>query len=130
MKTISTIALSLALAFAASPARADAKEVDAASVKKFLAFFDKLVDTIVADKDSCPKMAKDINALVDGNQDLLAAAAQAEKDGKKMPDDAQKHMKDSVSKMLPAMMKCKDDKDVTAALTRLDMKHPAPPAAK
>ncbi len=126
MKTIATIVLSLTLAFAASPARAgDAKDVEPASVKKFLAFFDKLADTIVADKDSCPRMAKDVNSLVDANQDLLKIAAQADKDGKKMPDEAQKHMKDTLNKMLPAMMKCKDDKEVMSAFKRLDVKHTA-----
>lgn len=124
MKIIRTF--SIALALFATVAHADTpapkKEADPAAVKKFLAFFDKIVDAVVADKDNCPKMAKDINGLIDANKDLLEMAKKAEEEGKTLPDDAKKHMMESAKKMMPAMQKCSSDKDVTAAFGRLEVK--------
>ena len=102
-------------------------DADKADVAKWLAFFDKIVDKVVADKDSCPTMAKDVNALVDANKDLLEKANAAVAAGKKLPEDAQKHMMDSAKKMMPAMQKCGNDKDVQAAFMRMT---PQKPAAK
>ncbi len=109
---------------------AAATEADKADVQKWLAFFDKIVDTVVADKDSCPKMAKDVNSLVDANKDLLDKANAAVAAGKKLPEDAQKHMMDSAKKMMPAMQKCGNDKDVQAAFMRMTPQKPAPKATK
>ncbi len=118
----------IALAVTAGIASADAPKKDTATstassddVKKFLAFFDKLVDTVVADKDSCPKMAKDVNALIDANQAVLEMAKKAKESGKQLPDDAKQHMMESAKRMMPAMQKCGNDKDVNAAFQRLDM---------
>ena len=130
MKLLHTFTLALALS--ASVASADAPKKDApatttatnADVKKFLAFFDKLVDTVVADKDSCPKMAKDVNALIDANQAVLDMARKAKEQGKQLPEDAKNHMMESAKKMMGAMQKCGNDKDVNAAFQRLDMGGP------
>jgi hypothetical protein len=128
MKIFQTLFLALALTTTVASAdtaapKKDAPAANSADVKRFLAFFDKLVDIVVADKDSCPKMAKDVNALIDSNKELLEMARKASEDGKKLPDDAQKHMSESAKKMMPAMQKCGNDKDVQAAFGRLDMKH-------
>jgi len=127
MKLLCTIVLALALPFGV--VRADTPKKDAppadntpakADVDKFLAFFDKLVDTIVADKADCPKMATDIGKLVDANQDLLKKAAEAKAKGQKLPQDATDHMNASKNKMVSAMMeKCAQDKAVQAALQRM-----------
>jgi hypothetical protein len=135
MRLVRTLSLVMVLAFAgrasaddkkpAAPPAKDtppaAAEASPADVDKFLAFWDKLVDTIVADKDSCPKMATDINALIDGNKDLLAKAGEAAKAGKKLPKTAEDHMMAGVKKMMPAMQKCQSDKAVQAAFQRLDV---------
>jgi hypothetical protein len=91
-------------------------------VAKFLKFFDTLVDTVVGDKDTCPKMATDINALIDDNKEMLAMAKQAKAAGKTLPQDAQDHMKASVKRMLPAMQTCGRDPKVQAAFQRFDSK--------
>jgi hypothetical protein len=131
MKLIRTISLSLALATSISPAFADdAKKPtpapapgtpSKADVDKFLAFFDKLVDTVVADKDACPKMATDVNKLIDANQDLLKMGAEAKAKGMQLPKDAQDHMMASTKKMMGGMQKCGNDPDVQKAFQRLDM---------
>ena len=132
MKLFQTISLSLALAATSTVALADDAKKPAtpaadapakADVDKFLAFFDKLVDAIVADADDCPKMAKDINGLVDGNADIMKRAAEAKAKNQQLPKDAQDHMAASVKKMMPALQKkCMQDKDVSAAFQRMQPK--------
>jgi len=128
MKLLCTIILALALPFGV--VRADAPKKDAptdspskADVDKFLAFFDKLVDTIVADKADCPKMATDINKLIDSNQDLLKKASEAKAKGQKLPQDAQDHIQEGSKKMIGAITeKCAQDKTVQAAIQRMQVK--------
>ena len=133
MKLIRTISLSLALATSISPAFADEAKKPApapapatntpakADVDKFIAFFDKLVDTVVTDKDACPKMATDVNKLIDANQDLLKMGAEAKAKGMQLPKDAQDHMMASTKKMMGGMQKCGNDPDVQKAFQRMDM---------
>jgi hypothetical protein len=129
MKLLKMLSLALVLSSVGVARADDLKSEDA---KKFLAFFDKIVDTVIADKDSCPKMATDVNALIDANKDMIELAKKAKADGKKMPEDAKKHMMDQTQKMIPAMRACGNDKNVQAAFQRLDMDgpHGAPPPAK
>jgi len=128
MKLLCTIVLALALPFGvvrADTPKKEAPPADApskADVDKFLAFFDKLVDTIV-DKADCPKMATDITKLVDANQDLLKKAADAKAKGQKLPDDAKAHIDESSKKMISAIMeKCSQDKGVQAAIQKMQVK--------
>jgi hypothetical protein len=120
----------LALAFVASISYADAPPAGSggtasdADVKRYLAFLDKLVDTVVADKDSCPKMGTDINSLIDANKDLLAMAQKAKADGKQLPPDATQHIKDLMGKMMGPIMGCKDDPTVKTAIQRLSLAGP------
>jgi hypothetical protein len=133
--------LPLALLLAASPlASADAPKagsgagsaapapsggtVSDADVKKWLAFWDKLVDTFVSNKGNCPKMGTDINALIDANKDLMTLAQNAVSGGKQLPPDALQHMKDTAPKMIGAAMACKDDANVKAAIARLKFTRP------
>lgn len=127
MKLFNIIAVTLLLGLGARAARAD----EAADMKKFMAFFDKIVDTVVADQDSCPKMATDLNKVIDANKDVLEMAKKYADSGKKMPAEMQKHMQDQVQRMMPGMQKCGSDKAVNAAFARLDVggKHHAPPPA-
>ncbi len=124
MKLFRTVFIALALTAGIAAADAPKKDAPTASsedVKKFLTFFDKLVDTVVADKDNCPKMAKDVNSLIDANKAVLEMAKKAKEQGKQLPDDAKQHMMESAKRMMPAMQKCGEDKDVNAAFQRLDM---------
>ena len=114
------LALVLALSTTTTIARAD----DSASsddVKKWLAFIDKLADTAVADKDDCAKMGTDLNALIDKNADVLAIAQKAKDAGKKLSADDQKHVQDTMKRMVGAIVNCKDDAGVKKAMDRLKM---------
>ena len=130
------IALALAAlstaAHAEAPAPPKATTVAKGDADKFLAFFDKLADTVVADKADCSKMATDLNAQIDANKDLLAKAKQAQDSGAQLPDDAKKRMMATAQRMMGAMMeKCSKDKGVEAAFQRLPHgNHGAPPPAK
>src|SRR5258706_15878195 len=124
--------VTLALALTASVSYADTKtdapktdapktDVSSADIKKFLAFFDKIVDAVVTNKDDCTKMASSITSVIDANKDVLEMAKKAKADGKQLPDDAKKHIEEGAKKMMPAMMaKCANDKGVQAAFERLD----------
>jgi hypothetical protein len=103
-----------------APAK-DAPKADAADadVAKFLVFFDKLVDIAVADKDDCKKMAADVNAHIDLNKPILDKAKEAQAKGLKLPDTAREHMMQSAGKLMGAMQKCGNDKDVNAAFAKL-----------
>lgn len=133
MRILRSLSMSLALCAVVSPAFADdakkpapappkpADEVSAADIQPFIAFIDKLVEVVVADKDSCPKMAADVNKLIDDNAELMKKAAAAKAAGKQMPKDAKDHMVASMGKMAPGMQKCGTDKDVQKAFGRMDM---------
>ena len=131
------LAFSLSFGLAAGVAVAEPKpsgsgsapaltDQDKADIAKYLAFFDSVVDAVVKDADNCPTMASDINALVDKNMDLIKKASEAVAAGKKLDDESQKHMMDSVKRMVPAMKKCGKDKNVQAAMMRMAPGKPAP----
>lgn len=109
----------------------DAPKAEAApaDVQQFVAFFDKLVDIAVADKDDCKKMSGDLNKHIDDNKALLDKAAEAQSKGQKLPDSVKSHMMDKTKVLMGAMQKCGADKDVQAALSRMG-KPKAPPATK
>jgi len=118
MKLASTC-LILAVAFGTT-ARADdkkpeAKEVPADYTAKYLTFFDKVVDTSIADKEDCNKMGDDLNGLFVQNDALLVQANQFKKDGKKFAKAAQDHMLDGIKKMAPAINKCMTNEKVKSA---------------
>jgi hypothetical protein len=116
MRACCAVVLAGSVAFAADDA-----------ISNFLAFFDKVADAAVADKDDCATMAKDINKLIDDNKAVLDAAKKAQASGKALPADARNHMMATGKRMAAAVAeKCKDDKGVTAAMARLP-KH-GPPA--
>ena len=121
MTKIGVFSFLLVAALGSRIARAD----DAADIQKFLVFFDKVTVAVVADKDACPKMATDVNKLIDASQDIIDTAKKAVAAGKKLPADAQKHMMDDVQKMLPGMQACGSNKDVQAAFQRMQVR-PSP----
>lgn len=148
MKLFRTIAIALTFTLAAGTAfaKGDAKagsgsasgggsaaltDADKADINAFLAYFDKVVDAVVADEKDCAKMAKDINALADANKDLIEKANKAIAAGKKLPDDAQKHIMQSAQKMSPGLMACQKNQDVMNALMHaMPGNKPAPKATK
>jgi len=116
MKLLAGLVLTAAIA---SPVHADA--VDA---EKFLGWFETLANNVVADQDSCPKMATDINKSVDDNKDLVAAAQKAHAAGQQFTQAQMQRMMAAGTKIAQAVVaKCAQDKGVKAAITRLPGPH-------
>ena len=107
-------------------------EVPAQDVEKFLAFFNKFVDTVVAAKEDCAKLTKDINALIDVNGDMLKKIQEAKAANKDLPQAAKDKMMSRVKEMMPAMQKCQSDAGFQAAMKRMESgaKSGSAPAAK
>lgn len=124
--TRTLLALALLAGICASAfgiANADDKppqEMSAADTQKWVAFFDKLVDTVVK-ASTCDKLAGDVNKLVAANQDAIATAKAAHEAGRKLPQSAQQHMMTGVKKMVPGLQKCGQDDKVRAAFAKLDL---------
>ncbi|HSS02213.1 MAG TPA: hypothetical protein VLM79_34380 [Kofleriaceae bacterium] len=92
-----------------------------ATADRFMAFFDKLVEIVVANKDDCTKMASAVNAHVDANQALLKEIADAKASNKEPPAAMKDHvMQKTKDELQPAMTaKCSQDKSVMAAFNRI-----------
>lgn len=113
------------------------EEISQADAEAFLAFFNKVADAMVVNKDDCTKLAAAINKLTDDNAPLLKKANDAKSSGKKLPKALEDKMMARVKDMMPAMQKCQADKGVNDAMKRMDGgggkadKAPAtPPATK
>lgn len=115
---LATTTLAGAEAPAAEPKRVEISKAEGA---KFLVFFNKLVDAIVQNKDNCPAMATAVNGVIDKNQAVIKKANDAKAAGKKLPKAHEDKMMARVKdEMMPAMQKCGSDKDVQAALMRME----------
>jgi hypothetical protein len=116
---------------AAPPAPVDKpkEEISTAEAEKFLAFFNKIADAMVANKDDCTKLAASLNKLIDTNKDLLKKANEATASGKQLPKSLEEKMKARVPDMMPAMQKCQSDKGVMDAMQRMDGGAKKPEAA-
>lgn len=128
MKLVSSmfvLALATTSAFAQDPTPQEPKqapaEVTPNEARAWIDLFDKVVDTVVVDKDDCTKMAADLNAVVDANQPTIAMARDAKAKGKKLPQSAQQHMLDGARRMMGALDKCGRDEKVGAAFRRIDL---------
>ena len=129
--SFSFIALVLAASIAsaddkkpATPAAppAPAAEVSKADADKFMAFFNKIIDAVVANQTDCPKMAGALNKVMDSNADLIAAGKKAKADHKDLPKEYKDKIETRVKNdLLPALQKkCFQDKDVQKAMERAD----------
>lgn len=101
-----------------APTAAPATEVGAEDVKKWLAFFDKVVETVLADKADCDKLAGDLTTLFDANAATIATAHELKAAGRKLPKSAQDHMIAGVKKMESTMQKCMTNAKVKAVFER------------
>ncbi|HEU0033629.1 MAG TPA: hypothetical protein VFQ53_23540 [Kofleriaceae bacterium] len=125
LRTLTMIALlgaSTASTVYADTAPAKKDEVSQADAEKFMTFFNKFVDAVVQNKDNCPKMASSLNTLIDQNKDIIKMANDYKAAKKKLPKDVEDKMMARVKEMMPAMQKCGADKDVQAAISRMDPK--------
>lgn len=90
------------------------------TAERFVAFFDKLVDLVVASKDDCTKMAAAVNAHVDANQPLLKEVSDAKAQNKEPPQAMKDHVTQKTrDELQPAMAKCGQDKAVMNAFMRI-----------
>jgi len=124
MKLVRRIALALALIAtpaAAAPDRQAPAEVTPSEASAWVTAFDKIVDTVVANREDCTKMASELNAVIDANQDAIKIARDAKAKGKKLPAAAQQHMLDGMRRMVGALDKCGRDEKVGAAFKRIDL---------
>ena len=106
---------------AKAPAGDSKREVVAAAdVEQFLAFFNKFVDTIVAAKEDCVVMTKNVNALIDANAPLVKKFQDAKAANKELPQSAKDKMMSRVKEMMPALNKCGADPGFSAAMKRME----------
>ena len=97
------------------------EEISTADAEKFLAFFNKFADVMVANKDDCTKMAAGLNKVIDQNQAMIKMANESKNSGKKLPKAVEdKMMKRVMSDVAPAMQKCQNDQGVMDAMKRMD----------
>ena len=131
MKFVRTLSMIIALAgastvYADTPAKAPAEkkapdkapakeELSAADAAKVEKFFNDFVDAIVKNQDACPKMATAINSLLNANEAWIAKMADS---GKDLPPSVKEKLAKRQGEMMTGVMKCKDDKDVNAAMMR------------
>jgi hypothetical protein len=124
MKLYRAMFLAVAFASATAAAQPDKQapaEVTPSDAKRWIALFDSIVDTVVANREDCSKMASGINTLVDGNQETIAIARDAKAKGKRLPASAQQQMAEGARRMVAALDKCGRDESVGAAFKRLDL---------
>jgi len=95
-----------------APAKEEISAADAAKVEKF---FNDFVDAIVKNQDACPKMAGAINTLLKDNEAWIVKMADT---GKDLPPAVKGKLQKRQGEMMTGVMKCKDDKDVNAAMQR------------
>jgi hypothetical protein len=103
-----------------APADTKKTEVSPQDVEQFLTFFNKFVDTVVASKEDCAKLTKDVNALIDANAALVKKFQEAKAANKELPQSAKDKMMSRVKEMMPALNKCSSDPGFTAAMKRME----------
>lgn len=95
-------------------------EISKAEAERYVVFFNKLIDTIVATKDDCAKMTSQLNGLIDANAALLKQMNSPAMKDKEVPKADKDKMQERVDReMLPALKKCLADKGVKAAFARM-----------
>ena len=120
------IILSLAAAAAAQPAPAN--ELSAADTTKLVGFFEKLIQTMVANKDDCSKMAAAIDSHVTANAAMLKSVMKQVTSGKNLPKDAEDKLTKIMTKDMSALAACASNKAVAAAMKRIENPDLAPGA--
>ena len=96
-------------------------EMPKADAAKWMTFFDKLVNTVVASEGSCDKLATNVSNVIDANKDAITVARNAKQKNMKLPAEAQTKMVEGVKKMVPSMQKCGQDEKVRTAFAKLDL---------
>jgi len=103
------------------PGAAKKATVSEAEARRFYAFFERLTAIVVANQADCPRMAKQLNAHINANEELLKALAEAIRDNKELPAATKDRIaKKSARELSPALKKkCATDQTVTRAMARI-----------
>ena len=104
-----------------------AGEISAADTAKLVAFFDKVLVAMLAQKDDCTKMAGAVDAVVTSNAALLRSVMKQLAAGKVVPKDAEAKLTERMSKEAKSLEKCAADPAVEAAMKRIANPDLAPP---
>jgi peptidyl-prolyl cis-trans isomerase A (cyclophilin A) len=113
----------------ATPAPA-ATELSAADTTKLVAFFDKLLVAMLAQKDDCAKMAGAVDGVVTSNAVMLRSVMKQLAAGKVVPKDVETKLTERMSKETKSLEKCAADPAVEAAMKRIaDPDLPPAPSA-
>ena len=126
-KVLQILSILVLLGGIAAAEKETREEVSSADATRLEEFFKKFVDTVIANKDSCPKMATEVSKVIDANIETVKMANAAKKANKKLPKATEEKMMAKVKEMMPAMQKCGSDKDVKAAIAKMDIKDDKPP---
>jgi peptidyl-prolyl cis-trans isomerase A (cyclophilin A) len=118
------------LAEKAAPTAA-APEVPADDAAKTITFFNTMLDTMVANKADCGKMATAIDALVDKNKPLLMRLKGYEAEGRRLPKDSESKLTERMNRDFAQIQSCLSDPGLQAAMKRVSdpEQPPGPPAA-
>jgi len=84
-------------------------------LKRAEAFFDDLHGAVVKNQDACPKMGPAINAVLDKHAEFIRKMVESDKD---VPQATKDKWAKKQNDMAAGVMKCKDDKGVSAAFQR------------
>ena len=95
-----------------------AKVDDKAMLARYVVFSDKLVDVVAGAGTDCERMASDVSALLDGNEELLAWAAGGS--GRNiMTKETAAHLQANVDEMAKHLQPCADNKHLETVFKRL-----------
>jgi peptidyl-prolyl cis-trans isomerase A (cyclophilin A) len=112
------------------PAAPAAAEISAADAGKLVAFIDKLLPLMVAQKDDCAKMAGVVDAQITANLPMLKTVMKQLAAGKALPKDIEQKLTEKMTKAGESLQKCAADPAVEAAMKRLeDPELPPAPSA-
>jgi len=115
--------VSILLVCAASVAYAEEKKpaAPAFDAEKFVAFLEKIMDTIASNKDDCAKMAAAVGKVIDSNKELIEQVRNhkpTDEQKKEMKAKYDARVKAAVEKAKDGMMKCKDSAEFKAVMEK------------
>ena len=107
-----------------------AAEISAADAAKLVAFFDKLIPAMVAQKNDCAKMASVVDAAVTADTAMLKVVMKQLTAGKALPKDAEAKLTERMTKDSKSLDACAGNAAVETAMKRIfDPDLPAAPPA-
>ena len=116
-----TLVLLLVLG-ACDAAEKPAEYLNGVDTERYLTLYDKVADIVAVDQKDCAKMAKEIDALLAGNMQIIETANAAAKNGKQLPRMAVTHVEQRATELVANIATCSPDKAVQKAFKKLEPK--------